>query len=353
MPGCRDVAVIGGGNWGSAVAKTIGTNKEKKGEEGEIRLWVYEEMVSGRELTKIINTEHENVKYLEGVTLPKNVVAYAEIEKAVKDVEIVALAVPHEFLDGILQKIKEFVTEKSILVVLTKGFFFKEDRMELISENIKKCMDVKVCTLLGANIASEVAAGQLCECTLGYEDKEAMEKVLAVFNTDTFKVSPVQDRGCVEVCGALKNVVAIGCGIVAGHGYGINTVAAVIRNGLLEIVKFCDRFVCKEEGKEEEKDRIPKVFFESCGVADLIVTCTSGRNYRYSKMAAEKNRPIEAVEKEEMKGQKLQGYSTIKEFNTFMQLNKIEKEYPLLHGIGLSATGDLSVEPILSVIQKK
>lgn len=348
----KDIAVIGGGNWGTAVAKGLAENMERKKEEGKVRLWVYEETIGDRKLTEIINTDHENIKYLEGVKLPKRIVAYAEIEEAVKSTEIVALAVPHEFLDGILEKIKEHVSDKAILVVLTKGFFFKQEKMQLISENIRKSMDVRVCTLLGANIASEVAQGQLCECTLGYQEEEAMETVRSAFNSDSFKVSPVKESGEVEVCGALKNVVAVGCGIVAGHGHGINTVAAVIRNGLLEIVKFCDRFV-RSDRRDREKGMIPAVFFESCGVADLIVTCTSGRNYRYSKMAAEKNIPIEQIEKEEMKGQRLQGYSTIKELSIFMQLNCVETEYPLIHAICLSSSTDLSAETILDVIRNR
>ncbi|KAI5191084.1 glycerol-3-phosphate dehydrogenase (NAD+) [Nematocida minor] len=345
----KDVAVIGGGSWGTTIAKLIAENKQKKGENGAVRMWIYEETVNGKKLTSIINDEHENVKYLPEVKLPSNLVAYPEIKQAIEGVDVIALAVPHEFLDGILQQIKRNISDKAILVILTKGFFFRKDKIELISQSIKNYMNVRVCTLMGANIAGDVASGKLSECTLGYQDEGAIDEVLAVFSSENFKVSPVLDYGSVEVCGTLKNVVAVGYGIVSGHGHGVNTLAAVIRNGLLEIVRFCDEFIAQNSTSAA----IPVVFFESCGLADLIVTCTSGRNYKYSKMAAEKKISIPTVEKEEMNGQKLQGYSTIKELIVFMESKKIEKKYPFLYAIGTSATTDMSADRILKVIQEK
>ncbi|KAH9385198.1 glycerol-3-phosphate dehydrogenase (NAD+) [Nematocida major] len=345
----RKVSVIGGGSWGTTVAKVVGENYARKGKEEKVTLWIYEEKVGGRNLTEIINMDHVNTKYLPGVSLPENVQALSSVEQAVEGAEIVLLTVPHEFLDGILNSMKGKISKSAILVILTKGFFFKGDKMELISENIKKSMGVRVCTLMGANIAGDVANCLLSECTLGYEDAEARDAVLELFESPYFKVNPVLDSGCVEVCGTLKNVVAIGCGIVAGNKHGVNTLAAVIRNGLLEMVRFCDQFIKKASSPEA----VPRVFFESCGLADLIVTCTSGRNFKFSKLAAEKGISISKIETEEMNGQKLQGYSTIKELIQFMGLNKIEKEYPFLYAISISATTDLSADKILQAIQEK
>lgn len=345
----RHVSVIGGGSWGTTIAKVIGENYIRRGVKENIKLWVFKEAVNGKDLADIINTEHINTKYLPGINLPENIVALSEIEKAVEKAEVLVLAVPHEFLDGILKQIKGIVGTGAVAVILTKGFFFKEDKIELISNRVKKTMPVKVCTLMGANIAGDVANCLLSECTLGHEDPEIEKDIRELFDSPYFKVTSVLDSGCVEVCGTLKNVVAVGCGIVAGNKYGINTVAAVMRNGLLEMVKFCDMFITKSESCAT----IPRVFFESCGVADLIVTCTSGRNFKYSKLAAEKGISIAKIETEEMNGQKLQGYSTIKELLVFLQSNKIEEKYPFFHAIAIAATTDLSAEKILKVIQEK
>lgn len=100
----------------------------------------------------------------------------------------------------------------------------------------------------------------------------------AIFQTDYFRVNCIQDVAGVELCGGLKNVVALGSGIAAGCGFGSNTRAAVIRNGLREMRLFIDTFYPNPNKAERTE-----TFFESCGIADLIATCESGRN---AKVAA-------------------------------------------------------------------
>ncbi|KAI5155577.1 glycerol-3-phosphate dehydrogenase (NAD+) [Nematocida parisii] len=344
-----DVAVIGGGSWGSTISKVIGENYASKGIEGKVTMWLYPETYNSVDLAELITTTRINSKYLPGIELPKNITVTSDICSAVDGADVLVVAVPHEFLNKILQQIKNKVKSDAVAVILTKGLFFNGGEMELISSTIKKTLNIRACTLMGANIAGDVANSLFSECTLGYENEEIKDTLLNLFDCKYFKVTPVKDSGAVEVCGTLKNVVAVACGIVSGHKEGANTLAAVIRNGLLEIVKFCDMFVQKSSTSE----MIPRVFFESCGVADLIVTCTSGRNFKYSRMAAEKNIDISRIEEEEMNGQKLQGYSTIKDLKVFIEENKIEKEYPFLYAICLSASSDLSSKRILEVIQNR
>jgi glycerol-3-phosphate dehydrogenase (NAD+) len=97
----------------------------------------------------------------------------------------------------------------------------------------------------------------------------------SIFQTPYFRVNLIKDVIGVELCGGLKNIVALGTGIASGLGYGANTRAAVIRIGLVEMRRFIKMFWPGEEGVERVE-----TFFESCGVADLIATCESGRNAR-------------------------------------------------------------------------
>merc|ERR1711907_181926 len=121
-----------------------------------------------------------------------------------------------------------------------------------------------------------------------------------VFDCQTFRVSAVDDIPGVELCGALKNVVALGAGFCDGLDYGGNTKAALVRIGLQEMKKFIRYFY------PEVKDA---TFLESCGVADLITTCFGGRNRKCAEafVRAKGAKDWDTIEKEMLGGQKLQG----------------------------------------------
>ena len=131
----------------------------------------------------------------------------------------------------------------------------------------------------------------------------------------------VKDTVGVELCGALKNIVAIGAGFVDGLGYGGNTKAAIMRIGLLEMKKFCNMFY---------NDIDDDTFLESCGVADLITTCFGGRNRKCAEAfaAAGKKKSLDEIEAELLGGQKLQGTLTAKEVNHVLKMKGLEHEFP-------------------------
>lgn len=155
-----------------------------------------------------------------------------------------------------------------------------------------------------------------------------------IIQTHYFRVVVVDDVDAVEVCGALKvrktylkhplpvnvkprifllqNIVACGAGFVDGLKLGDNTKAAVIRLGLMEMIKFVDVFYPGAK---------LSTFFESCGVADLITTCYGGRNRKVSEAFVTSGKSIKQLEDEMLNGQKLQGPITAEEVN-FMLKNK-------------------------------
>lgn len=260
------------------MAKIVGKKaQEKSNIDTTVNMWVFEEVLEGRKLTEIINTEHENVKYLPGIPLPHNVRAVPDLLEAIKGATILIFVVPHQFIEGLCNQMKGHVDPGAKAVSLIKGVNVKEGDeggLGLISQMISETLDIDVSVLMGANIANEVAAERFCESTVGYNVKENGELFRDLFDTPYFRITAIQDVAGVELCGALKNVVAVAAGLVDGLDLGNNTKAAIIRIGLMEMKRFAIHFY---GGVREE------TFFESCGVADVITTCLGGRNRRISE----------------------------------------------------------------------
>merc|ERR1712176_1161246 len=175
----------------------------------------------------------------------------------------------------------------------------------------------------GANVANEVAAGEFCEATLGCTLPEHQDTLVKLFDCSTFRVTAVDDIPGVELCGALKNVVALGAGFCDGLDFGGNTKAAIIRIGLEEMTYFIRHF---HPGVKDG------TFLESCGVADLITTCFGGRNRKCAEafVRGKGVRSWEEIEKELLGGQKLQGTLTAQEIWPVMKEHKLCERLPLL-----------------------
>uniref|UniRef100_H2YP80 Glycerol-3-phosphate dehydrogenase [NAD(+)] n=1 Tax=Ciona savignyi TaxID=51511 RepID=H2YP80_CIOSA len=316
----KKVCIIGSGNWGSAIARIIGTNTAALDSfHTRVNMYVYEEMIDGQKLTEIINTKHENVKYLPGYTLPENVVAVPDLVEASKGADLLIFVVPHQFIRRLCSTLQNNIKPGAIGISLIKGMDHTDQGLQLISDVIRKMLNI-VAVLMGANIASEVAAENFCETTIGCTKLENGQMFKNLLQAPNFRICVVTDPNTVEICGALKNIVACGAGFVSGLGLGDNTRAAVIRLGLM--------------GNDEAffPDNPPEIatFFESCGVADLVTTCYGGRNKRVSEAFVTQNKPIGELEAEMLNGQKLQGPETAMEvYKVLKTLNIAESEYPL------------------------
>jgi len=362
------VCIVGSGNWGSAIATIVGANCERlENVTTRVNMWVYEEEIerpdgSIRPLSDIINDEHENVKYLPNVKLPQNIVAVTDVCEACEGATLVIFVLPHQFLPGIIDKIKHVIHPSSRGVSLIKGLDFDEANKlpTLISSNITKWMtssggprEFQCGVLMGANVAHNVAMKEVCESTLASSfGQPADEQTRDIFHDEkTFRVQHVEDVAGAEACGALKNVVALGAGFVDGIGLGSNTKAALMRVGLKEMAKFCKIFwgtsVCDS------------TFFESCGMADLITTCFGGRNRKcaeaFTKIVLAEDHTGSSentqcgdeicstekycmdtwrnVESDVLNGQKLQGTLTLLEVQVVLASQGLEHEFPLMSTI--------------------
>jgi glycerol-3-phosphate dehydrogenase (NAD+) len=164
-----------------------------------------------------------------------------------------------------------------------------------------------------------------------------------LFNTPYFVVSTVHDVEGVELCGALKNIVAIAAGVCDGLGLGGNTKAAVMRLGLMEMKRFSQ--MCFPGVPEH-------TFLESCGVADLITTCYGGRNRKVAEAFAKTGKPFEELEKEMLDGQKLQGTGTSKDIHLVLKkMGKVD-QFPLFYTVYKMAYEGLQAKDMIAFFEK-
>jgi glycerol-3-phosphate dehydrogenase (NAD+) len=323
----KNVTVVGSGNWGMAIATIIAGNTARHAEfNDDLTVWMFDEDVQHkgqkRKLSELFNETKENVKYLPGVTLPNHVKAEPDLKKAVQDADVLVWVLPHQFVPRTVQNMGK-VKDGCVSVSLIKGGLELEGgKLGLCSDLLRKLLGHEVAVLMGANVANEVAQGQFCEATLGLTDKTHEAALVKLFDCKTFRVNAVNDIPGVELCGALKNVVALGAGFCDGLDYGGNTKAALIRIGLQEMKKFIHHFY------PEVKD---STFLESCGVADLITTCFGGRNRKCAEafVRAQGRKDWETIEKEMLGGQKLQGTLTAQEIWPVMQKHNLCEKLPL------------------------
>jgi len=340
----KSVCIIGSGNWGSAIAKIVGANaKRLPNFEDRVTMYVYEEMINGKKLTEIINETHENVKYLPGHKLPENVVAIPDVCEAAKDADILIFVVPHQFIRTLTSTLLGKIKPTAVGLSLIKGFEQKEGGgIELISHIITRTLKINCAVLMGANLAGEVAEEKFCETTIGCRNSHVGPLLRDIIQTDYFRVVVVDDEDAVEICGALKNIVACAAGFVDGMGYGDNTKAAVIRLGLMEMIKFVDVFYpgCKLA-----------TFFESCGVADLITTCYGGRNRKVSEAFVRTGKSLQVLEAEMLNGQKLQGPYTAEEVNYMLKCRGMEDKFPLFTAIHNICAGKLQASQLIDCIK--
>ncbi|XP_015772268.1 PREDICTED: glycerol-3-phosphate dehydrogenase [NAD(+)], cytoplasmic-like isoform X2 [Acropora digitifera] len=326
MASPRKIAIIGSGNWGSVIARIIGANVKDHPDSfhNQVQMYVYEELIDGKKLTEIINSEHENVKYLKGHKLPENIKANPDVVEAAKDADILVFVLPHQFVKNVCRKLKDSIKPSVIAVSLIKGLDHASVGLNLVSNIIKDELNIPdVSVLMGANLAKEVAREMFGEATIGCRTEEHGPILKELFHTEYFKINVVKDADTVELCGSLKNAVAVGAGVVDALGYGDNSKAAVIRIGLKEMIQFAKQFYDNVE---------LETFFESCGVADLITTCYGGRN-RIAGEEFVKGKTFEEVEQYILGGQKLQGPHTVYEVYHLLKENNLLDEYPLLTAI--------------------
>ncbi|KAI3382892.1 hypothetical protein SNEBB_003574 [Seison nebaliae] len=342
----HQIAIVGSGNWGSTIARIVGWNVKKYPDifSSKVTMYVYEEMIDGDKLTNIINTKHENVKYLPGYRIPDNVIALPNIVDTVQTADILIFVVPHQFVPRLCNEMKGNIKKDAFALSLIKGIDINTTTsgLMLVSDHIRQILNIKCSVLMGANIASEVAAELFCETTIGSHEREHGRVFKKLLETPYFRIKCVENAEVVELCGALKNIVACAAGMAEGLDYKDNTKAAIIRIGLMEMIEFCKLFYTVDD---------QTVFLESCGIADLVTTCYGGRNRRVSSEFARTGKDVEVLESEMLNGQKLQGPQAAHEVYKIVMNMKMEKKFPLFCAVHLIFVKEMKVHQLINELQ--
>ncbi|KAG7663905.1 uncharacterized protein J8A68_002593 [[Candida] subhashii] len=333
------IAIVGSGNWGTAVAKLVAENTAEKPQlfESEVKMWVYEEQINDRKLTEIINEDHENVKYLPEVKLPTNLIANPDIVDTVHDADLIVFNIPHQFLNRICKQLRGNVKPTVRAISCLKGLEVGPEGCKLLSTYITESLGIYCGVLSGANIASEVARGRWSETSIAYNipgdfrgDGQDIDAFVLkqCFHRPYFHVRVISDVVGASIAGALKNVVACAVGFVIGAGWGDNARAAIMRIGIKEIIRFASYW--QEFGITSSLPPHPTTFTEeSAGVADLITTCSGGRNVKVGRYMIENNVDAWEAEKIVLKGQSSQGILTAKEVHELLVNFNLQHQFPL------------------------
>lgn len=270
------VGVIGGGSWGTALAREL-ANKN-------IDTKIY---IRNKDQYETMKEYHINKRYLADVILPESLKLTNDLDECILDKDFLILAVPTSSVRSLMEDLSGKISKDVILVNVAKGIEVKT--LKRISEIVSEFFpENKFVALSGPTHAEEVAIDFPSTIVAASENLEAAEKTQNLFMSDTLRVYTNDDLLGVELAGALKNIIALANGILVGLGYGDNSRAALMTRGLSEITR-----LGKAMGAQEA------TFLGLTGVGDLIVTCTSehSRNRTCGKYIGQGMKVEEAIEK--------------------------------------------------------
>lgn len=256
------IGVIGAGAWGTALAAMA----RRAGR--DVTLWAREE-----EVVASINTHHENEMFLPGITLDSEIRATSDYAETV-EADLVLLVAPAQHLRSVCADLAKCWVSGVPVVICAKGIERGSNALmtQVIAEALPSAPGM---VLSGPTFAKEVAAGLPTAVTLACEDSQLGERAAAAIGTSTFRPYLSTDLVGAAIGGAVKNVLAIACGLVEGKKLGDNARAALITRGLVEVV----RLAMSLGGQSQ-------TLMGLCGLGDLLLTATSMQSRNYSLGAA-------------------------------------------------------------------
>jgi glycerol-3-phosphate dehydrogenase (NAD(P)+) len=255
------VAVIGAGSWGTAVANLVGTKQP-------VTLWARR-----TELSRAVNKRRENPDYLPGYELAANITASSDLSETVAGAEAIVMGVPSHGYRSVLESLRGQIGTNLPILSLAKGVE-QESLMRMTEVTASVLPDhnpKRIGVLTGPNLAKEIVAGQPAATVIAMEDQATAQALQQVFMSSRFRVYTNDDVIGSESAGALKNVMAIAAGMAHGLGFGDNTMATLITRALAELT----RLGVAMGGQ-------PLTFAGLAGMGDLIATCMSSQSRNHT-----------------------------------------------------------------------
>ena len=254
-----NITILGAGGWGLAIGVLLNNNGHK------VTMWSAVE----REVSMLLE-KRENTVSLPGIIIPEEIDIISDLEVAVKDRDVIVMAVASSYVRATAKRLKGLVKEGQIITNVAKGIEEKTlmTMTDIIEEEVP---GTDVTVLSGPSHAEEVGKGLPTTCVVGAKTEKTAKYLQNIFCSEVFRVYISPDILGIELGGSLKNVIALAAGIADGLGYGDNTKAALITRGITEISRLGEAM-----GAED------LTLYGLSGIGDLIVTCASvhSRNRR-------------------------------------------------------------------------
>lgn len=300
------LAFIGGGSFGTAMANLSARNG------CTTTLWV-----RNKRSVKQMQKSHINKKYLPNHTLDERLQFSHDLAEAVKDTDIIFVAVPSSAFRETLQKIRPLITGQSI-VSLTKGM--EKETFAMMSDIItQELPEVNYGVMSGPNLAVEIMDNMPSGTVIASDSEQLRHAVQKALHSAFFRVFASDDVRGVELGGALKNIYAIAMGMASAYDVGDNTKAMILTRALAEMSRFGAAMGAN-----------PLTFLGLSGVGDLYATCNSSlsRNFRVGKMLGEGKTLEQAIKK---LGQTAEGVNTIEQVHE--KASKEDIYMPITHAL--------------------
>jgi len=256
------ISVLGGGSWGTA----LGLHSARRGH--DVRIWEFDS-----ELADSHQKARENSRYLPGIPFPKNLEFTSSMSYGLEQTDLVLAVVPSQHMRATIDAAQQWLPRGVTLCIASKGV--EQNSLMTMDEVLRDVLPAahhnQICVLSGPSFALELAQGKATAVVVASENEPLAEETAGIFHGGNFRVYHSNDIIGVEMGGALKNVMAIACGICDGADLGTNCRAALITRGLAEITRLA-----------VAKGANPLTLAGLAGMGDLVLTCTGdlSRNRR-------------------------------------------------------------------------
>jgi glycerol-3-phosphate dehydrogenase (NAD(P)+) len=249
----EQITVLGAGAWGTTLAWMLAREGQS------VRLWCLEE-----DLAEEMRRTRRNLRYRREIELPANLEICTDFGVALAGAEVVVSVVPSRWLRNVLTQAREHLASRPFLISATKGL--EESTSRRMSQVLHEVLgeDWPLAVLSGPNLSKEIALGMPAMSVAAATDPELAARAQKLLSSPVFRVYRNYDIIGVELCGALKNVIAIGAGICEGLEFGANAKAALITRGLAEMGRLGTRLGAQAA-----------TFWGAAGVGDLVATANS------------------------------------------------------------------------------
>jgi glycerol-3-phosphate dehydrogenase (NAD(P)+) len=253
-----NIGIIGGGAWGTALAQVAASGG------AAVTLWARE-----ADVVASINSAHENSAFLKGITLSPAIRATSNMAE-LGSASLLLVVAPAQHVRSVMVNLAPHLHSSTPLILCAKGI--EQATGLLVGEIVASVAPAQpVAVLSGPTFAHEVARGLPTAITLACADEALGRQLVATLGQPTFRPYWSPDVVGAEIGGAVKNVLAIACGIAAGRGLGENAKASIITRGFAELLRF-----------GAKKGARPETLMGLCGLGDLILTCGSAQSRNMS-----------------------------------------------------------------------